>query len=113
MKEVRKNVKNDASELLITYQKIGEIKNNPRNSRTHSKRQIRQIGDSIQEFGFTNPVLLDRNNIVIAGHGRVTAAKLLGRSQVLTIRLENLSPGKVFISYLCLVSHFPFFHEFQ
>jgi hypothetical protein len=47
------------SEMVITYQKIGELINNPRNSRTHSKRQIRQIADSIKAFGFTNPVLLD------------------------------------------------------
>ena len=49
-----------------------------RNARTHSKKQIRQIGDSIRTFGFTNPVLIDAQNTILAGHGRVAAAKLLG-----------------------------------
>ena len=88
-------MKNETAELLITYQRIEEIKNNLRNSRTHSKRQIRQIADSIKAFGFTNPVLLDRSNTIIAGHGRVAAAKLLGMSEVPTVRLENLSPDQV------------------
>ena len=83
------------SETVITYQKVGELTNNPRNSRTHSKRQIRQIANSINAFGFTNPVLLDRSNMIIAGHGRVRAAQLLGISEVPTIRLENLSADQV------------------
>jgi ParB-like chromosome segregation protein Spo0J len=57
--------------MVITYQKIAVLTNNPRNSRTHSQRQIRQIADSIEAFGFTNPVLLDGSNTIIAGHGRV------------------------------------------
>jgi hypothetical protein len=83
------------SELTITYQRVEDLKTNPRNSRTHSKHQIRQIADSIKAFGFTNPVLLDSNDTVIAGHGRVDAAKLLGISDVPTIRLENLSPDQI------------------
>jgi hypothetical protein len=55
------------SEMVITYQKIGELINNPRNSRTHSKRQIRQIADSIKAFGFTSPVLLDCSNTMSRG----------------------------------------------
>ena len=47
-----------------------------RNARTHSKKQIRQIADSIRTFGFTNPVLIDAANTILAGHGRVEAAKL-------------------------------------
>jgi DNA modification methylase len=88
-------MKSATSDLLITCQRIEEIKTNPRNSRTHSKHQIHQIANSIKAFGFANPVLLDRNNTVIAGHGRVAAAKLLGMSEVPTIRLENLSPDQV------------------
>ena len=83
------------SEIVITYQKVGELRSNPRNSRTHSKRQIRQIADSIKAFGFVNPVLLDRNNMIIAGHGRVRAAQLLGLAEVPTIRLQNLSADQV------------------
>ena len=80
------------SELLITYQPVSDLKNNPRNARTHTKYQVRQIANSITEFGFTNPVLLDHNNTIIAGHGRVAAAKQLGLSRVPAIRLEDLTP---------------------
>ena len=50
----------------------------PGNARTHSKKQVRQIAESITIFGFTNPVLIDETNMILAGHGRVAAAKLLG-----------------------------------
>lgn len=83
------------SELLSTYQPVSDLKNNPRNARTHTKHQIRQIADSIDAFGFTNPVLLDHGNTIIGGHGRVAAAKQLEMSLVPTIRLENLSPDQV------------------
>jgi DNA modification methylase len=56
---------------------------------------VRQIAASIKEFGFVNPVLIDKNNMVVAGHGRMAAAQLLGRSQVPTLRLENLSDDQV------------------
>ena len=49
-----------------------------KNARTHSKKQIRQIAASIREFGFTNPILVDRENTILAGHGRAEAAKLIG-----------------------------------
>ena len=49
-----------------------------KNARTHSKKQVRQIADSIEAFGFTNPVLIDDKNVILAGHGRVAAAKELG-----------------------------------
>jgi hypothetical protein len=81
--------------LELTYQPVGALKSNPRNSRTHSKRQVRQIADSMKAFGFTNPILLDESNTIVAGHGRVEAAKLLGLAQVPTIRLENLSPEQI------------------
>ena len=83
------------SELLITYQPVSDLKNNPRNARTHTKYQVRQIANSITEFGFTNPVLLDHNNTIIAGHGRVAAAKQLGLSRVPAIRLEDLTPDQM------------------
>ena len=63
-----------------------------KNARTHSKKQIRQIADSIREFGFTNPVLIDRDNMILAGHGRVEAAKLIGIDEVPCIRLERMTP---------------------
>jgi DNA modification methylase len=62
-----------------------------RNARTHSKKQIRQIADSIERFGFTNPVLIGDADEIIAGHGRVAAAKLLGMESVPTLRLSHLN----------------------
>jgi DNA modification methylase len=88
-------VKASISELSISYLPIAKLKPNPHNSRTHSKHQINQIADSIKAFGFTNPVLIDRNNTVIAGHGRLAAAKLLFISQVPTIRLEGLTSDQI------------------
>lgn len=58
-----------------------------RNSRTHSDQQVAQIAASIREFGFTNPVLIDASNGIVAGHGRVMAAKLLGLAEVPTINV--------------------------
>lgn len=62
-----------------------------RNSRTHSDEQVAQIAASIREFGFTNPVLVDKDNSIIAGHGRVMAARKLGIADVPCIRLEHLT----------------------
>lgn len=62
-----------------------------RNSRTHSETQVKQIASSIKEFGFTNPVLIDKDNGIIAGHGRVQAAELLNLDTVPCIRLSHLS----------------------
>ena len=61
------------------------------NSRTHSEAQIHQITASTVEFGFTNPVLIDEKGMIIAGHGRVEAAKVLGIDEVPTITLEGLT----------------------
>jgi DNA modification methylase len=65
-----------------------------RNARTHSKKQVRQIADSINAFGFTNPVLIDRENQILAGHGRVEVAKLLGMDMVPCVRLENMTEAQ-------------------
>jgi len=64
------------------------------NARTHSKKQIRQIADSIRRFGFTNPVLIDDSGQVMAGHGRVEAAKLLGLAAVPAIKISHLSDAE-------------------
>ena len=58
-------------DLKIVFLPISSLQANPRNARTHSRRQIRQIADSIAAFGFNNPVLIDENSHIIAGHGRV------------------------------------------
>jgi len=62
-----------------------------RNSRTHSEMQVAQIAGSIREVGWTNPVLIDAENGIIAGHGRVMAAQLLGADKVPCIRIEHLT----------------------
>lgn len=66
----------------------------PGNARTHSKKQIRQIATSIERFGFTNPVLVSDDNEIVAGHGRLEAAKLLGREKVPALRLSHLSAAQ-------------------
>lgn len=62
-----------------------------RNSRTHSDQQVAQVAASIREFGFTNPVLIDSEDGIIAGHGRVMAARKLNMAEVPCIRLEHLT----------------------
>ena len=74
--------------------RVSDLKPHERNARTHSKKQIRQIADSIQRFGFTNPVLVDGENRIIAGHGRVEAAKLLKLGDVPTIRIDRFSEAE-------------------
>jgi DNA modification methylase len=81
--------------LVVTYRAVESLAAYSNNARTHTKRQIRKIADSIQTFGFTNPILIEANGTIIAGHGRVEAAKLLGINQVPTICLENLTPAQV------------------
>jgi DNA modification methylase len=83
------------SQLTVTYAEIQNLVPYARNARTHSRRQIRQIADSIRTFGFTNPVLVNRSRMIIAGHGRVAAAKLLGIIQVPTICLDNLTEDEI------------------
>ena len=65
-----------------------------RNARTHSKKQVRQIADSIKRFGFTNPVLIDRADMILAGHGRVAAAKQLGLASVPCRRIESMTASE-------------------
>jgi hypothetical protein len=64
--------------MAIEPMPVASLRPHPGNARTHSKKQIRQIADSIRQFGFNNPVLIGEDGGIIAGHGRVEAAKLLG-----------------------------------
>ena len=77
--------------MKIQKSKTAHLVPYARNSRTHSESQVAQIAGSIKEFGFTNPVLIDDFNTIIAGHGRVLAAQLLGLEEIPTIVLENLT----------------------
>lgn len=74
--------------------KIADLKPYPKNARTHSPKQIRQIAKSIKEFGFTNPVLIDKDNGILAGHGRVEAAKLAGLTEVPAVVIRHLTPAQ-------------------
>ncbi len=80
-----------STELEVEHRAPSTLKPYARNARRHSKKQIKQIADSIQRFGFTNPVLVSDEGQIIAGHGRVEAAKLLGLESVPTLRLSHLS----------------------
>jgi len=76
--------------MQIEQTSVRELRPHPNNARTHSRKQIKQIAKSIEAFGFCNPVLVDDSNHIIAGHGRVEAAKLLGIDAVPTCRLSHL-----------------------
>lgn len=82
-------------ELKICYQNPTELKLNPKNSRTHSKKQLHKIAQSIEKLGFNNPVLVDTENFIVAGHGRVLAARELGLTEVPTICLSHMSQEQI------------------
>lgn len=77
--------------LEVSYTQIKKLIPDPRNARTHSKRQVTQIAESISAFGFTNPVITDSDCNIIAGHGRLRAAKELNLTEVPVIVLTGLS----------------------
>jgi DNA modification methylase len=80
--------------LRVVYRRIADLKLDDKNPRAHSSRQIRQIARSVRTFGFNVPVLVDAKGKVIAGHGRILAALLLGWTEVATISLEHLSDAQ-------------------
>ena len=83
------------SNIEIIYRNASDLIPYANNSRTHSEDQINQVASSIKEFGFTNPVLIDEQGGIIAGHGRVMAAKKLGLAEVPTITLEGLTKAQL------------------
>ena len=85
MKKNDRQIEQISIQALIPY---------ARNSRTHSDAQVAQIAASIREFGFTNPVLIDKDGGIIAGHGRVLGARKLGLSDVPCIRLAHLTDAQ-------------------
>ena len=82
-------------ELNIVYKNIKELKPYKKNAKKHSKEQVEQIANSIKEFGFTQPVIIDKNNYVVAGHGRILGAKKAGLKQVPTVTLEELTEEQI------------------
>lgn len=80
--------------MHIVERRPEELNPYSNNARTHSKKQIKQIASSIQKFGFTNPILVSDSGEIVAGHGRVSAAKLLGLTTVPTITLSHLTDAE-------------------
>ena len=74
---------------------IGQLRPEPRNARTHSKAQVEKIAQSIRRFGFVNPVLIDAEQRIVAGHGRVAAARLLGIEAVPTLVISHLTAAEL------------------
>jgi DNA modification methylase len=83
-----------SSRLALTYRPVGDLIPDPRNARTHPKRQIEQLRASIEAFGFTNPILADPDGRIIAGHGRLQAARAMGLAEVPTITLSGLTEAQ-------------------
>ena len=79
-------------DLHCEYLPLPQLKPYSKNARTHSRKQVKQIADSIRSFGFTNPILIDSSDTILAGHGRVEAAKFLGIAEVPCVRLEHMTP---------------------
>ena len=81
-------------EPKVVFPRLGDLKLNPRNARVHPEAQIGQIARSIERFGFNNPILIDCQNNVLAGEGRVRAARLLGLERVPALRIEHLNAAE-------------------
>lgn len=80
--------------LQVTYRRGSELVPYERNARTHSEAQVAQIAAAIEQFGWTNPVLIDERDGVIAGHGRLAAASLIGHELVPTICIAGLTDSQ-------------------
>lgn len=94
MAEAEKNLMNVADDLGVSMVAIRQLRPYERNARSHSQGQIRQIADSIETFGFVNPILIDDKGGIICGHGRVEAARMLGIEEVPTIQLAHLTEAQ-------------------
>src|SRR6516164_3374259 len=81
--------------LKIIYRSIEELIPDPANPRRHSKKQIKQIAESIEEFGFVVPILIDRDQRIIGGHGRILAGCAVGMTEVPTVCLDHLTPAQL------------------
>jgi len=82
------------SDLEVKYLSVNDLVPYANNPRTHSEKQVTQVASSIKEFGFNNPILIDEGKSIIAGHGRLAAAKKLGLESVPTITLEGLTEAQ-------------------
>lgn len=81
--------------IQIVYKKIGDLKPYKKNAKKHPKEQVERIANSIKEFGFTQPVIIDKDNCVVAGHGRILGAKKVGLKEVPVVKLESLTEEQI------------------
>ena len=82
-------------QLNIVYKSIKQLKPYKKNAKKHNKEQVEQIANSIKEFGFTQPVIIDKHDCVVAGHGRILGAKKAGLKQVPTVCLDELTEEQI------------------
>ena len=82
--------------MQITNILIKDLAPYPKNARKHPKKQVEVLAKNIERFGFTTPVLVDKNNVIIAGHGRLEAVKVLGWKEVPCVRMENLNEEELY-----------------
>ena len=94
MAEQKTDGQHHAGALAIQYRNIDSLIPYINNARTHSDEQVAQIAASIKEFGWTNPVLVDGDNGIIAGHGRVQAARTINLTSIPVIELHGLSDAQ-------------------
>lgn len=81
--------------MNITEMKPGDLKPYPANAKRHPPEQVRHIANSIREFGFRQPIVVDRNNVVVIGHGRLLAAHELGLETVPVVRADDLTEAQI------------------
>ena len=79
------------SYIQVTNRRLKDLKPHPQNARTHSRRQVEKIAESIKAFGFNEPIGIDDNGVIVFGHGRAAAAELVGMKEVPTVNIDHLS----------------------
>ena len=84
-----------ALRLNVEYRPVASLKPSSRNARTHSKKQLHKLAASLKQFGFNSPILIDGAGEVVAGHGRLEAAKMIGLTEVPTISVSHLTEAEV------------------
>src|SRR5438552_448285 len=89
-----KRITTSSQNLRIEFVAISALKANPFNTHVHPKQQIRKLANSIDAFGVTAPLLVDEDGVLLAGHGRLEAAKLLGLKALPVISIAGLSPAQ-------------------
>ena len=90
----KKSAITKSHDLAVEWMPVGALTVNPRNARSHTDKQVRQLASAIRKLGFINPIIVDEGRMVLAGHCRLAAAKLLGAARLPVIRVANLSEAE-------------------